>query len=107
MDLKNKYGKVAVLYGGSSSEREVSLNSGKAVIAALENQGIDVIGIDAHGEQLIHALLRYKVDRCLIMFHGGEGENGGVQALLSALDIPFTGSNMVGCALAMDKLLSK
>jgi len=107
MDLKSKYGKVAVLYGGNSSEREVSLNSGKAVIAALESQGIDVIGIDAHGEQLIHTLLRYKVDRCLIMLHGGEGENGGVQALLSNLDIPFTGSNMVGCALAMDKLLSK
>ena len=76
MDLKNKYGKVAVLYGGASSEREVSLSSGKAVITALETQGIDVIGIDAYGEHLVRALLRYKVDRCLIMLHGGDGVEG-------------------------------
>ena len=107
LDLKNKYGKVAVLYGGKSAEREVSLRSGKAAIAALETQGIDVVGIDACGEHLINALLRYKIDRCLIMFHGGDGENGCVQALLHTLNIPFTGSAMLGCALAMDKLVAK
>ena len=102
-----KFGKVAVLYGGCSAEREVSLRSGAAVIAALEELGINVIGIDASGKNLVHQIVKADPDRCLIMLHGGDGEDGHVQALLHQLGIPYTGSNTLGCALAMDKMRTK
>ncbi|WP_116963779.1 D-alanine--D-alanine ligase [Fastidiosibacter lacustris] len=106
-NVKAKFGKVAVLYGGDSAEREVSLRSGIAVIEALQNQGVDVVAIDATGHKLVNILTEQNVDRCLIMLHGGDGEDGHVQALLHELDIPYTGSNTLGCALAMDKMRAK
>ncbi|WP_395946745.1 D-alanine--D-alanine ligase [Caedibacter taeniospiralis] len=106
-DLKHKFGKVAVLYGGNSAEREVSLRSGAAVIATLEKAGIEVIAIDASGKALVTKLLMANVDRCLIMLHGGGGENGHVQALLHELEIPYTGANALACALTMDKIKTK
>ncbi len=106
-DLKHKFGKVAVLYGGNSAEREVSLRSGAAVIAALEKAGVEVIAIDASGKALVTKLLMVNVDRCLIMLHGGDGENGHVQALLHELEIPYTGANALACALTMDKIKTK
>ncbi|WP_208123225.1 D-alanine--D-alanine ligase [Facilibium subflavum] len=107
MDIRQKFGKVAVLFGGDSAEREVSLRSGSAVSQALKNKGIDVIEIDASGDALVAALMKQKIDRCIIMFHGEDGENGHVQSLLDMLNIPYTGSGMLGCALAMDKILAK
>lgn len=105
--LKHTFGKVGVLYGGCSAEREVSLRSGAAVIAALEKLGIDVVAIDASGKDLVHQIINARPDRCLIMLHGGDGEDGHVQALLHQLNIPYTGSNTLGCALAMDKMRTK
>ena len=105
--LKHQFGKVAVLYGGNSAEREVSLRSGAAVVAALEKMGIEAVPIDASGKALVEKLLVACVDRGLIMLHGGDGEDGHVQALLHELEIPYTGSNTLGCALAMDKMRTK
>ncbi|WP_192483267.1 MULTISPECIES: D-alanine--D-alanine ligase [Cysteiniphilum] len=101
------FGKVGVLYGGSSAEREVSLRSGAAVIASLKTLGVDVVAIDASGKELVHQIVNASLDRCLIMLHGGDGEDGHVQALLHQLEIPYTGSDTLGCALAMDKMRTK
>ncbi|WP_440682619.1 D-alanine--D-alanine ligase [Cysteiniphilum halobium] len=105
--LKHRFGRVGVLYGGCSAEREVSLRSGTAVITALEQLGVDVVAIDASGKDLVHQLVNAHLNRCLIMLHGGDGEDGHVQALLHQLGIPYTGSDTLGCALAMDKMRSK
>lgn len=105
--IKHTFGKVGVLYGGCSAEREVSLRSGAAVIVALEGLGIDVVAIDASGKELVNQIVNAKLDRCLIMLHGGDGEDGHVQALLHQLGIPYTGSSTLGCALAMDKMRTK
>ena len=106
-ELKRKFGKVGVLYGGYSAEREVSLRSGAAVITALDKLGADVVAIDASGKSLVHQVTNACLNRCLIMLHGGHGEDGHVQELLRQLKIPYTGSNSFGCALAMDKMSSK
>jgi len=105
--MNSKYGKVVVLYGGESEEREVSLNSGVNVIKALQSKDIDVIGLDAGGKDIVEKLLALNPDRCYIALHGGDGENGRIQALLDEIKIPYTGSGMNACFLAMDKLLSK
>ncbi|MFG6148667.1 D-alanine--D-alanine ligase [Halobacillus sp. B23F22_1] len=98
--------KVAVLYGGVSGEREVSLSTGKGIIQALKNKGHEVIGIDfdpSKIEQLIHL----KVDLVFIGLHGRFGEDGRIQGLLDMLDIPYVGSGVLSSALAMDKAKSK
>ena len=100
-------GNIAVLLGGSSSEREVSLNSGEAVIQAMKNNGLDVVPIDADFQHLSQALRQHDIRHCFNMLHGGAGENGEVQALLTSMEISFTGSGMLGCAIAMDKRRSK
>ncbi len=102
----SRYGKVAVLYGGSSSEREVSLKSGAAVLTALRSRGIDAHGIDAQSG-LVAALLGGGYDRAFIALHGRLGEDGAVQGLLEVLGIPYTGSGVAASAVAMDKALSK
>ena len=107
MDLRKKFGKVALLMGGDSPEREVSLRSGRAVAQALTELGIDKVEIDATSWDLVECLKAHRPDRCLIMLHGEAGENGGVQALLKLLRIPYSGSDMSACALSMDKLLAK
>jgi D-alanine-D-alanine ligase len=101
-----KYGNVALLMGGLSAEREISLISGKAVLQALQSAGVEVTPIDVGGD-IAEVLARSSFNRVFNMLHGGIGENGTIQALLDLRRIPYTGSGMLGCALAMDKLRSK
>ena len=99
-------GLVGVLYGGNSSEREVSLESGAAVYRALINQGVHAELIDTAQDGAIDALTS-KIDRAMIMLHGRGGEDGAIQGLLKTLGIPYYGSRVSACALAMDKWRSK
>ncbi|AVD86938.1 D-alanine--D-alanine ligase [Pseudomonas sp. SWI44] len=105
LDVK-AFGRVAVLYGGKSAEREVSLKSGAAVIDALTTAGVDVVGIDV-GDDLLARLQSEKIDRAFIILHGRGGEDGSMQGLLECLGIPYTGSGILASALAMDKLRTK
>ncbi len=102
----NEYGKVAVLLGGDSAEREVSLNSGNAVLNALLRQGVDAFAFDP-AERPLTDLTDLNVDRALIMLHGRGGEDGSMQGALQFLKIPYTGSRVLGSALAMDKIHTK
>lgn len=99
-------GRVAVLYGGRSAEREVSLKSGAAVLRGLLEAGVDAYGIDA-GVDLLQQLLATRPDRVFIALHGSGGEDGTVQGALEWLGIPYTGSGVKAAALAMDKLRCK
>ena len=103
-----RFGRVAVLLGGSSSEREVSLDSGRNVLEALRARGVDAFAVDGI-PALIEALAQRRVDRVFNILHGsvGGGEDGVVQGLLEAYGIPYTGSDVLGTALAMDKVRSK
>ena len=100
------FGRVAVLFGGKSAEREVSLKSGRAVLAALQDAGVDAFGIDV-GADLLQRLAGERIDRAFIVLHGRGGEDGSMQGLLECLDIPYTGSGVLASALAMDKLRTK
>jgi D-alanine-D-alanine ligase len=103
-DLKTK--KIAVLMGGLSAEREVSLNSGKAVLASLVRQGYRAVGIDV-GRDLPQRLAEEQVERAFIALHGRFGEDGSVQGLLELVGIPYTGSGVLASALAIDKVAAK
>ena len=98
------FGKVAVLFGGTSAEREVSLNSGSRVLAALVGQGIDAHAFDP-AEQPLDALKGY--DRAFIALHGRHGEDGTIQGALELMHIPYTGSGVMASALGMDKFRTK
>ncbi|AYC34191.1 D-alanine--D-alanine ligase [Pseudomonas cavernae] len=100
------FGRVAVLFGGKSAERAVSLKSGQAVLAALQSGGVDAFGIDV-GDDLLQRLASEKIDRAFIVLHGRGGEDGSMQGLLECLGIPYTGSGVLASALAMDKLRTK
>jgi D-alanine-D-alanine ligase len=100
------FGQVAVLFGGSSAEREVSLISGKAVLGALERRGVAAIGFDPARRPLAD-LLDLKVERVWIALHGTGGEDGTVQGALEFMGLPYTGSGVMGSAIGMDKLRSK
>jgi D-alanine-D-alanine ligase len=100
------FGRVAVLFGGKSAEREVSLNSGNAVLKALQGAGVDAFGIDV-GDDFLGHLLNEKIDRAFIVLHGRGGEDGSMQGLLECAGIPYTGSGILASALAMDKLRTK
>lgn len=100
------FGKVAVLLGGWSSEREVSLWSGEAVLKALRSRGIDAHGVDATPQRLF-TLKQEGFARAFNVLHGTGGEDGTVQAVLDLIGIPYTGSGVLACALAMDKLRTK
>lgn len=102
----HSFGKVAVLYGGTSAEREISLRSGKSVIAGLRKQGVDVIPCDI-GNNAVEQLVNMAVDRVFIALHGAGGEDGKIQALLDLLRVPYTGSRHTASAIAMDKLRTK
>lgn len=93
LDVK-AFGRVAVLYGGKSAEREVSLKSGAAVIDALTSAGVDVVAIDV-GDDLLTRLQSEKIDRAFIILHGRGGEDGSMQGLLECLGIPYTGSGIL------------
>ncbi|KZN58196.1 D-alanine--D-alanine ligase [Pseudoalteromonas luteoviolacea CPMOR-1] len=102
----SKFGKVAVLLGGSSAEREVSLASGNAIVEALKNQGVDVIAFDP-AQRSVSELTALNVKRVFIALHGRGGEDGTVQGALEFMGIPYTGSGVLGSALAMDKIRCK
>ena len=99
-------GKVAVLMGGRSAEREVSLMSGQGVLAALRARGVDAHAFDP-AEQGLDALREQGVQRCFIALHGRFGEDGTVQGALELLGIPYTGPGVMASAVAMDKLMTK
>ncbi len=98
------FGKVAVLFGGSSAEREVSLNSGSRVLAALRRQGVNAHPFDP-AEMPLDALRAF--DRAFIALHGRHGEDGTIQGVLELMGIPFTGSGVMASALGMDKWRTK
>lgn len=100
------FGKVAVVYGGLSAERDISLMTGAAVLAALQEKSIDAHGIDA-GRSLVEELRAGGYDRVWIALHGRGGEDGSLQGALQVLGIPYTGSGVLGSALAMDKIRNK
>lgn len=102
----NDFGKVAVLMGGSSAEREISLLSGKAVLAALKREGVDAHAFDPALLNLWD-LSKEGFDRVFIALHGRFGEDGTVQGALETLGIPYTGSGVMASAIAMDKWRTK
>lgn len=102
----SQFGKVALLYGGWSAEREISLRSGQAVLDALQRQGIEVDAIDADRD-VMQTLQNGQYDRAFIMLHGRGGEDGVIQGALELIDLPYTGSGVMASALCMDKLMTK
>jgi D-alanine-D-alanine ligase len=100
------FGKVAVLFGGPSAEREVSLRSGNMVMAALKRQGVDAHAFDPQDQGLAQ-LIEQKFDRVFIALHGRFGEDGTLQGALEYLGLPYTGSGVMASALAMDKWRTK
>ncbi len=102
----SKFGKVAVLLGGRSAERAVSLKSGAMVLNALRKRGVDAHPFDPQQRDLA-ALIAEKFDRVFIALHGRYGEDGTIQGALELLGIPYTGSGVLASALAMDKWRTK
>ncbi|MBD9478614.1 D-alanine--D-alanine ligase [Pseudoxanthomonas sp. PXM02] len=102
----SRFGRVAVLLGGTSSEREVSLNSGQNVLDALLARGVQAFAVDGV-PALVEAIRAGKVDRVFNIMHGGDGENGVLQGLLQSLGVPYTGPGVLGSALTMDKIRTK
>ena len=101
-----EFGRVAVMYGGDSTEREVSLDTGKAVLEALQSRGIDAEGWDPAERNLVE-FAGVGFDRVWIALHGPGGEDGALQGALEWLNTPYTGSGVMASALAMDKIRSK
>jgi D-alanine-D-alanine ligase len=101
-----EFGRVAVLMGGQSAEREVSLRSGQAVLDGLLRRGVDARGIDA-GRDVLQQLVDGRFDRVFIVLHGRGGEDGVIQGGLETLGLPYTGSGVQGSALGMDKYRCK
>ena len=101
-----EFGKVAVLFGGNSAEREVSIMSGSGVLEALRSRGVDAYAFDP-SEQPLFALTTQGFERCFIALHGPFGEDGTLQGALETLGLPYTGSGVMACALAMDKWRTK
>ena len=102
----NNFGKVAVLLGGRSAEREVSLQSGRAVLEALKRRGVDAYPFDPAKEPL-EDLLRQEFSKAFIALHGRYGEDGTVQGALELMGLPYTGSGVLASALAIDKWRTK
>lgn len=102
----NQFGKVAVMFGGTSAERDVSLNSGAAVLAALQSRGVDAHDFDPK-ERPLADLKSEGFERVFIALHGRGGEDGSLQGALTLMNLPFTGSGVLASALAMDKWRSK
>ncbi len=105
-DLKKEFGKVGVLFGGRSAEREVSLMSGAGVLKALQDKGVDAHGFDP-AERSLAELAAEKFDRVFIALHGRYGEDGTLQGVLEQLGIPYTGSGVMASAIGMDKVMTK
>jgi D-alanine-D-alanine ligase len=101
-----KFGKVGVLFGGRSAERDVSIMSGTGVLKALQSQGIDAHPFDP-GQRSLAELAAEKFDRVFIALHGRYGEDGSIQGALELLGIPYTGSGVMASAVGMDKITTK
>src|SRR5690554_5783699 len=96
-------GRVAVIFGGNSAERDVSLRSGNAVLNALKSSGFDAFGIDLNHAS-VNKITDSKIDFAFIALHGRGGEDGAIQGFLEVLGIPYTGSGILASAIAMNKL---
>lgn len=103
----SNFGKVAVMFGGNSAERDVSLRSGKAVLNALLQAGVDAVAFDPAEQPLTALMSDVKAERVFIVLHGRGGEDGTMQGALQLLGLPYTGSGVLGSALAMDKIRCK
>lgn len=101
-----QFGKVAVLLGGLSAEREVSLNSGAAVLQALLKKGVNAIEIDANYDT-VKQLQEEKFDRAFVVLHGRWGEDGVIQGALESINLPYTGCGVAASAIAMNKVVTK
>lgn len=106
-NMKQRYGKVAVLMGGNSAERGISLISGAAVLQALQSAGVDAHAVDPAECNLQAVLVNEGYARVFIALHGRGGEDGVIQGMLETLGMPYTGSGVLGSALGMDKLRTK
>ncbi len=104
---KSRYGRVAVILGGHSAERDISLKTGHAVLGALQSIGIDAVAIDPAVEAAALCTRLQTMDRAFIALHGAGGEDGRMQGCLEVLGLPYTGSGILASALAMDKGRSK
>jgi D-alanine-D-alanine ligase len=104
--MSSRFGKVAVLCGGHSAEREVSMMSGQGVLDALEEKGVSAFAFDP-AEQPMEDLRCLGAERAFVALHGRYGEDGAVQGALELLKIPYTGSGVMASALAMDKAMTK
>jgi len=98
--------KIGVLYGGESEEREVSLKSGQAIYKALKDEGLDVVKMDVD-RKMLKEIEREKIDVAVLALHGGWGEDGTIQAVCKLMEIPFTGPDLLGSALALNKVMAK
>ncbi len=105
-DVKQEFGKVGVLFGGRSAEREISIMSGSGVLKALQSQGIDAHPFDP-AQRTLAELAAEKFDRVFIALHGRYGEDGTLQGALEQLGIPYTGPGVLASAIAMDKAMTK
>lgn len=105
-ELVKKLGRIAVLYGGTSAERDISLQSGAAAFAALQRVGVDVIAIDTQKNAVVQ-IQQANIDGAFIALHGAGGEDGKIQGLLEFLNIPYTGSGVLASSLSMNKVLTK
>ncbi len=106
MEVKD-FGRVGVLMGGPSSEREISLKSGKAVFSALAQAKVDAVAIDiisSEAQENTRLLKKHNLDCAFIALHGAFGEDGGIQGILEEMDLPFTGSGVKASRLSMDKI---
>ena len=101
--LATRFGKVAVLMGGPSAEREISLLSGNAVLKALLEMGVDAYGFDVSDASVLDDLQKQEINRVFIALHGRWGEDGVMQGALEVLGLPYTGSGVLGSAIAMEK----
>lgn len=106
MGSYNHFGRVAVLMGGASAEREISLLSGNAVLKALQSEGVNAYAFDP-AEKSIFDLKTEQYDRCFIALHGRYGEDGTIQGALELMGIPYTGSGVMASSVAMNKVMTK
>ena len=106
MAMSRRFGRVAVLFGGSSAERDVSLMSGREVLEALLAEGVDAHAFDP-AERELYELKRDGFERAFVILHGRGGEDGTVQGALELMGIPYTGSGVMASALSMDKWRTK
>ncbi len=108
---RNAFGRVAVIYGGNSAERCVSLKSGAEVLAGLLRAGVDAFGLDLYGpdgsEDPVRQLQQARFERAFLILHGPVGEDGTLQGVLELMGIPYTGSGVAASAIGMDKLRTK